>query len=362
MRSCVLILLGGMCVFLGVFLIMLKSISVRIKRALVELVLSMGALLIFDVMAAYYNGMPGARAFWGVRISNLIVFLATTYISIAMNSYLLGRFMEDGKSTKVPKRFFAGYLFPCISVFLILISQFNGIVYYIDASNRYVRGSLIVLNYFLIYITAFFQLSALFQYHKLLSSKVFVTSVFFLMLPMVGGIHQLFFPEYYMLDISYGVTAILVFTTTLIEQNNHLVDAYYTEFMTGLPNSHGYISEVGKRIVSGNITAYDAFYLDIRNMSRLNQMYGKDIGDEVIKAFGTYLREHMANDEVVGRLGGNYFVTLIRKENSDEFLKMLQGIPIEITHGGAKRQFLCRQLQEVIQLLKKIYLPSGFWE
>ena len=65
MRSCVLILLGGMCVFLGVFLIMLKSISVRIKRALVELVLSMGALLLFDVMAAYYNGMPGARAFWG---------------------------------------------------------------------------------------------------------------------------------------------------------------------------------------------------------------------------------------------------------------------------------------------------------
>lgn len=63
MRSCVLILLGGMCVFLGVFLIMLKSISVRIKRALVELVLSMGALLLFDVMAAYYNGMPGARAF-----------------------------------------------------------------------------------------------------------------------------------------------------------------------------------------------------------------------------------------------------------------------------------------------------------
>ena len=49
MRSCVLILLGGMCVFLGVFLIMLKSISVRIKRALVELVLSMGALLLFDV-------------------------------------------------------------------------------------------------------------------------------------------------------------------------------------------------------------------------------------------------------------------------------------------------------------------------
>ena len=79
-----------------------------------------------------------------------------------------------------------------------------------------------------------------------------------------------------MLDISYGVTAILVFTTTLIEQNNHLVDAYYTEFMTGLPNSHCYISEVGKRIVSGNITAYDAFYLDIRNMSRLNQMYGKE--------------------------------------------------------------------------------------
>ena len=335
MVSYLFTLLGGMCVVLGGFLLMLKSINNRIKSALVELVLSIGVLLIFDVLATKYNGIAGTKAYWMTRIGNLIVFLATSFVSIAINSYLISLFIEEVKSVKIPKRFWAGYVLPVISILMICISMINGCVYYMDASNQYVRGPLFILNYVIIYVTTMLQLSVLVQYRKLLVPKAFFTSSSFLILPMLGGIHQFFFPQYYMLYFAYGVTVLLAFATTLVEQNNHLVEAYYTEIMTGLPNSVGYIRELEKRILGGSITEYDAFYLDIKDMSRINKLYGKDNGDQVIKSFGVYLREHMAEDEVLGRLGGNYFVALIRKENTDEFLKILQGIPVEITLGDA---------------------------
>ncbi len=340
MVSYLFTLLGGTCVVLGGFLLMLKSINNRIKKALVELVLSIGVLLIFDVLATYYNGMGGTKAYWMTRIGNLIVFLATSYVSIAINSYLICLFTEEVKSIKIPKRFWVAYLLPVISMVIICISQINGCMYYMDASNQYVRGPLFVLNYIIIYVTTMLQLSILIQYHTLLGRKAYFTSASFLILPMLGGVHQFLFPQYYMLYFAYGVTVLLAFATTLVEQNNHLVEAYYTEIVTGLPNSMGYIRELENRISGGNITMYDALYLDIKDMSRINKLYGKDNGDEVIKSFGVYLREHMVEDEVLGRLGGNYFVALIRKKNTDKFLKMLQAIPVEINMGDTKEIIL----------------------
>ncbi|MBR5116671.1 MAG: hypothetical protein IK096_06350, partial [Lachnospiraceae bacterium] len=58
-----------------------------------------------------------------------------------------------------------------------------------------------------------------------------------------------------------------------------------TQYMTGLPNSGGYLRKVGEIFSRGEAADYDAYYLNIKGMALLNVKYGQREGDEIIKRY-----------------------------------------------------------------------------
>jgi diguanylate cyclase (GGDEF)-like protein len=57
--------------------------------------------------------------------------------------------------------------------------------------------------------------------------------------------------------------------------------------------------------------------LDIDNFKSVNDTYGHNMGDEVLKLVSIQIRKHIRRDDILGRIGG------------EEFLIVLQNTPLE---------------------------------
>jgi diguanylate cyclase (GGDEF)-like protein len=63
-----------------------------------------------------------------------------------------------------------------------------------------------------------------------------------------------------------------------------------------------------------------ALVIDIDHFKAVNDTYGHDAGDEVIKAVAEVLRTHKRTSDIVGRLGGEEFVLLLPEATLDKAL------------------------------------------
>lgn len=61
------------------------------------------------------------------------------------------------------------------------------------------------------------------------------------------------------------------------------------------------------------------FVLDVDYFKSINDSYGYDVGDEVLRDLGHYLGEKFNNDEIVGRFGGDEFIIFFKNNDDIDF-------------------------------------------
>jgi len=101
----------------------------------------------------------------------------------------------------------------------------------------------------------------------------------------------------------------------------HLRKLVYFDDLTGVFNRRGFKEEAEKvfegfaglwhRTTSKGKepdVAFSIIFIDADNFKRINDVYGHDIGDEVLKKFGKLLQKNTRKSDIVGRWGGEEFV------------------------------------------------------
>lgn len=109
-----------------------------------------------------------------------------------------------------------------------------------------------------------------------------------------------------------------------------------TDFMTGLPNTKGFLNSVKAVYQRNQLERYNGYYFNLKRFGLINKKYGKKEADGIICKYANMLREFAKEDEYVGRLGGDNFVALIKKERTEQFIDFLAGVDIEATLNGEK--------------------------
>ncbi|MCR4655760.1 MAG: EAL domain-containing protein, partial [Lachnospiraceae bacterium] len=110
--------------------------------------------------------------------------------------------------------------------------------------------------------------------------------------------------------------------------------ATMTDAMTGLPNSLGFHTHIERLKLEESLSSYNAFYFNLKNTGLINKRFGKEETDRLIIDYSSKLAAFADHEECVARLVGDSYTALIRKEKSDEFLKLLDGVEvIGILHG-----------------------------
>jgi len=102
----------------------------------------------------------------------------------------------------------------------------------------------------------------------------------------------------------------------LEEQSNQLRRLAATDELTGLMNRRAF-NETTKKAFAASMRTGDPItlmLLDIDNFKMVNDTYGHEFGDDVLRKIGACLADTCRSSETVARFGGEEFVFLLRGE------------------------------------------------
>jgi len=115
--------------------------------------------------------------------------------------------------------------------------------------------------------------------------------------------------------------------------------------LTGLPNRALFMDRLEHGLAQAHRHKWNlaVLFLDLDDFKKINDTYGHDIGDIVLKTVADRLQEHSRSDDTVSRHGGDEFMYLLMavREGNDAVLisrKFIEEIsaPCLVVHGGKK--------------------------
>lgn len=123
--------------------------------------------------------------------------------------------------------------------------------------------------------------------------------------------------------------------TTRVELERQLVEQARTDFITGLSNRR-YFFELANREMErsqrfGNPLSLLMF--DVDHFKRVNDTYGHEIGDMVLKHIADACRDTLRKIDSAARIGGEEFAVLLPETNGDEALEVAERLRKTIERG-----------------------------
>ncbi|WP_242402247.1 MULTISPECIES: sensor domain-containing diguanylate cyclase [unclassified Methylophilus] len=106
------------------------------------------------------------------------------------------------------------------------------------------------------------------------------------------------------------------------QERYYLSEGALMDSLTGLPNRRllesrlNYAHSEAKR----DHKRFGLMALDVDHFKAINDQYGHDVGDEVIKAVAARLKSNMRDMDTVSRLGGDEFVIVVKDQMSEQGL------------------------------------------
>ena len=103
----------------------------------------------------------------------------------------------------------------------------------------------------------------------------------------------------------------------LIEYNRKLMKQANTDTLTGLYNRRRTI-EYLEKLLADSSEQISICLCDIDFFKRVNDTYGHDVGDEVLKTVADNFRKNLPPDTFISRWGGEEFLLIFPRMNGDE--------------------------------------------
>lgn len=109
--------------------------------------------------------------------------------------------------------------------------------------------------------------------------------------------------------------------------------------LTGLPNRRYVSSKIDARLneLKQYAWPFGILFIDIDNFKLVNDTYGHDVGDAVLKMIGRALKDSNRAHDVVGRFGGEEFIALISNVDKAGLLKTAERLRVLVESSSLRR-------------------------
>lgn len=96
-------------------------------------------------------------------------------------------------------------------------------------------------------------------------------------------------------------------------KNKLLEEMAHTDPLTGLPNRRALEEWAGRQMRGAARHGYTLWvvHADLDSFKNINDTYGHEAGDQVLKAFGAILKEYTRASDISGRMGGDEFLLVL---------------------------------------------------
>lgn len=123
------------------------------------------------------------------------------------------------------------------------------------------------------------------------------------------------------------------------EENRRM---YMTDSLTQIPNGNCFTEKISEYIESGKAANYTVIKFELNELELYTERYGHEEGTSMLKEFASAAMEFIGFNELLAHVEGPTFLALIKKENVDEFLAMLNGITLHIVEDGHRDEISIR--------------------
>lgn len=285
-------LIAALCMYMG------KGFEKEKRRWMIGMQLCSAALLGSDALAWVFRGNMSNMAYYGVRISNFIVFMLSDAILIFFHGYVCcclfgspwirknnitnstGIVRRRPRGTISPNaRIVSVYMIAVICMILVIVSQFTDMYYYIDAENIYHRNSAHILCMLIPMIGMIIDFSIIVQYRDRTDRDVYVSLMSYMALPFVADIMLMFYYGISLVNIAICISTILMFVVSMLEQNRILAKS---ERNAADMKIELMLSQIAPHFIYNTLTT-------------ISQMCESDpkLAKETTLEFSTYLRGNM---------------------------------------------------------------------
>lgn len=257
---------------------------------------------------------------------------------------------------------------------LLVLSAFNGWIFYVDASGVYHRGPLfplqVVLSYGYAVYTLVKSLQVVLLRKNAASRREYIVIASFAMPLLLCGLVQYFLPQVQLAAIGVAISYMLVYLNSLqlmatLDPVTGIIDR--RQFLLAL-HAKADALRPGEKLYF--------LFLDVDNFKAVNDTFGHDEGDHVLHIIADVLREVcMACSASFGRYGGDEFAVAyvtkepdgayrlreqlehtlkqrLRQENAPEDVRLSIGI-VEWTQEGESIQDLITRADREMYLEKE---------
>ncbi len=101
-------------------------------------------------------------------------------------------------------------------------------------------------------------------------------------------------------------------------QTRKIENLAYNDILTGLPNRVTFIDRLTQEIERAGRSdeKLAILFIDLDDFKLANDMYGHDVGDELLRRVGERMRRHTRLSDTVARLGGDEFTILLTQQST----------------------------------------------
>lgn len=284
------------CVIVGVCILFVKYYDKRNRNVMACIMFGMALLLISDSGAWAFRGNTTYSGFWMVRICNFLVFLMSDVVIMMYHSYVCvnlfgGNYSYEIKTfiKKLPVRAVCGYYVCLTGIALVIISQYTGLYYSFDSSNRYYRCAGYPISLIIPLAAMIIDMSLLIQYRKRITTILMVSMISYIVLPVISAIVLFFYYGISLVNISMTISVLFMFMVSIIEQSKKAAqkEKELYDIRTKM-----LLSQIGPHFIYNTLST-------IKILCKKNPELAAETTDE----FARYLRGNIAaldNDRLVG--------------------------------------------------------------
>jgi diguanylate cyclase (GGDEF)-like protein len=121
------------------------------------------------------------------------------------------------------------------------------------------------------------------------------------------------------------------------EEQARLLKASHTDFLTGLPNRLGFFERASQVILAGAPNRpLSLLAMDLDHFKGINDRYGHEAGDRVLKVFADVARELAGDHAEIVRLGGEEFAILLPNQGANAARKLGERLSVRFTEKASE--------------------------
>lgn len=109
-----------------------------------------------------------------------------------------------------------------------------------------------------------------------------------------------------------------------------------TDWLSHLPNRRALIEELERVSLRGDIDVKSVVFIDLDGFKDVNDIYGHEVGDELIITIARTLRDNVPKDGMLARMGGDEFAMTIGGDDAEALASAFAGFVLDYLNSAIR--------------------------